>query len=45
MGIMDPWIQRAQAQGGMELIDRGIYVSEPNVGPTAPMSCANQIWV
>ena len=30
----DPWIQRAQTQGDLELLDRGIDVTEKNGGPT-----------
>ena len=40
-----PKIQRTQTQGELELLDRGIYVTEIKVDPTAPMSCGSHIWV
>src|SRR6185312_1870741 len=45
LDVEDPLIQRVQTRGDLELLDRGIYVPEIKVDPTAPISCGNQIWV
>src|ERR1700682_5141778 len=35
LGNDDPWIQRAQTRGDLELFDRGIDFPEPNVDTSA----------
>jgi hypothetical protein len=39
LGIEDPRIERAQTQRDLELLDCGLYVSEPKLSEPAPMSC------
>src|SRR6478609_1721774 len=46
LGIGAPMrMKRVQTQCGVELLDCGVTATKPELAPTVPMSCDDEVWV
>ena len=39
------WVERAQAQGDLELLDSGFHITEIDLRPAVPCTCHRQVWI